>query len=75
MRAKMRILNVAPLCLRLARSYLVMHARRPWSGDGPRKVLASLIMEPNAPLPVVGAVVNARPSAQTLDESTNTQLT
>ena len=42
-----------------SRSYLVMHARRPWVGEGPRKVLASLINEPSAPLPVVGAVVNA----------------
>ena len=40
-------------------NYLVMHARRPWSGDGPRVVLASLVDEPSAPLPVVGAVVNA----------------
>ena len=27
-------------------NYLVMHARRPWVGDGPRKVLASLVKGP-----------------------------
>ena len=44
-------------------NYLVMHARRPWTGDGPRRVLASLVNEPAAPLPVAGAVVNP-PAAQ-----------
>ena len=35
-------------------NYLVMHARRAWIGDGPRKVLASLVNEPLR-LPTPGA--------------------
>ena len=37
-------------------NYLVMHARRAWAGDGPRKVLASLVNEPERlPTPGGGA--------------------
>jgi len=38
-------------------NYQVMHARRAWLGDGPRRVLASLVDEPDAPLPVSGHCV------------------
>ena len=35
-------------------NYLVMHARRAWVGDGPRRVLASLVNEPERlPTPLV----------------------
>ena len=42
----------------LVDNYLVMHARRAWLGDGPRRVLASLVNEPER-LPTPGGAERA----------------